>query len=170
MAITVRARVDPMAILAAKQALEAAAKGVTPHEATLGVHEEDGTKPKRWYSGAEVSETLAEIMAMHEYGVNVPERSFIRTYFDTHAAALAIGMFQAMREEADGDKDAVRRWLDGVYLAWKDWIASGNNLSPLAPITVLHKTQFGLPHPDVPLVATEQFIDAFKAKLDGRPL
>lgn len=170
MAITVKVRIDPLAILAAKQALEAAAKGVTPHESTMGVHEEDGRKAKRAYDGREQVETLAEIMTLHEFGgADVPERSWLRSWFDSNMAKLAIGMFQAMSEEADGDKDAVRRWVAQTHADWKDWIESGH-LRPLSPFTVAEKASYGLPKPDAPLIATEQFIEALRAKLDGRPV
>lgn len=169
MAISVKVRIDPLAVVAAKQALEAAAKGVTPHESTMGVHEEDGRKAKRAYDGREQVETLAEIMTLHEFGgADVPERSWLRSWFDSNMAKLAIGMFQAMREEADGDKSAIRRWVQETHAAWLDWIKTGNNLPALSPYTIRNKLAYGLPSPDVPLVATEQFIENLRAKLDGR--
>lgn len=169
MAISVRVKLFPAAIAVAQQALVAAAKGITPHEATIGIHEEDGSKAKVWYDGREQVETLAEIMMLHEYGdAGVPERSFLRGFFDANMFMLARGMFDAMRLEADGDKDAVRRWVTDTYQNWKAYITSGSNLAPLSPMTVAIKSRFGLPHPTTPLIATEQFIDAWRAKLDGR--
>jgi hypothetical protein len=166
--ITTRVKVFPEAIAAAQQALAAAAKGITPHEATMGVHEEQGGEAKRGYDGREQAETLVEIMMQHEYGdAGVPERSFIRAWFDARMATLAGGMFDAMRAEADGDKQAVHRWVKATYDEWIAWVRGGG-LPPLSPRTVALKAKHGLPHPDTPLVATEQFVRAWRAKLDGQ--
>lgn len=168
MAITINVKLFPGAIAFGKQALAAAAKGITPHEATMGVHEEDGTKAKKWYDGRDQVETLAEIMTLHEYGdAGVPERSWLRSWFDSNMTRLAGGMFDAMRREADGDKSAIQQWVVRTHAEWKSWI-DGGHLKPLSPFTEAVKASYGLPRPEAPLIATQQFIEALRAKLDGR--
>lgn len=170
MAVVINVKLFPGAIAAAQKMLDIAAKGVTPHEASMGIHEEDGTKAKQWYDGREQVETLAEIMTLHEFGdAGVPERSFLRAWFDQHMFVLANSALDAMHKEANGDKDAIRRWVKQVHRDWIDWIRGGH-LKPLAPITIATKAKYGLSSPSEPLIATEQFLHALKAKLDGRPV
>ncbi len=163
-----RLRIYPEAVTAANQAIDAAMKGIKPHEATMGIHEEQGSQQKRWYDGREQVETLAEIMTLHEFGdAGVPERSFLRSWFDARMAPLAQGMFDAMRAEADGDKSAVEQWVKDTHAEWVAWVRGGG-LMPLSPVTIAIKQKFGLPHPETPLVATEQFVTEWRARLDGR--
>jgi len=147
--------------------LKKAMAQVKPHQASIGIHEEDGDNPKIEYSGQAGVETLAEAMIQHEYGIlGKPERSFLRTWFDTNVSSLAAGMVQAMTQEMLGDKSAVERWVSDTKFAWRAWIESGPFVA-LSPRTVAAKTAAGLPSPDDPLIATKQFIWAWRSKLDG---
>ena len=49
-------------------------------------------------------------------------------------------------------------------------LANGGDFAPLSPVTIAMKTHYGLPKPDAPLIATEQFVNAWRAKLDGVPV
>ena len=79
-------------------------------------------------------------------------------------------MLAAMTAEYNGDRDACRRLAHDWAVELKAWIANQEGaLAALSPRTVAEKTKHGLPHPDVPLVATEQLVGAIRATIDGRP-
>ena len=142
-----------------------------PHTASVGIHEREGSSLKVDYNGSEGADTLAEVMIRHEYGAgdNIPERSFLRRYFDERKGALARGMFEAARAELQGDKDAIRRWVSGVFTDWRAWIDS-TPFKPLSGYTVERKAKAGLGRPQDPLIATEQFLRSWAAELDGTRL
>ncbi len=168
MPVNVRVNFYPDALAAAQLALEEQKKRARPHEAAIGVHEEDGTKAKRWYDGREEMETLVEVMVLHEYGdAGLPERSFLRSYFDANMGRFASEMCLAMQAEQKGDKDAVLRWVHQTHAEWKAWIEDGP-FTPLSPRTIATKARYGLAKPATPLTATAQFVEAWRAKLDGR--
>ena len=168
----VRARIYSGAVAEVAMATERLMRDLqTTHEATIGVHEEDGGRPKRAYDGRDGVQALAEVMVRHEYGdAGLPERSFLRTWCDEHIGVLARGMFEARRRELEGDKDAIKNWVAAVHAQWKRWLEDGGDFAPLSPVTIAMKTHYGLPKPDAPLIATEQFVNAWRAKLDGVPV
>lgn len=166
--IAVRVKTFPSALTDVECEMLVQGKRLKPHEASIGVHEEDGGKPKLDYYGREQAETLAEVMIQHEYGdAGLPERSFLRMWFDANITRLSEGLTAAARAELAGDASAVRRWVNEVHAEWKGWIESGNSFAPLSDVTVSKKVYAGLPRAEAPLIATEQFIDAWKAKIDG---
>ncbi len=165
--ITTTVKVFPSALTDVERALTDAGRRVRPHEASIGVHDEDGGKAKLDYYGREQAETLAEVMIQHEYGdAGLPERSFLRSWFDANVSRLGDGMVAAARAELAGDAQAVRRWVNETHAEWKEWI-EGAPFVPLSPVTVSKKVYAMLPRPEAPLIATEQFLDAWRAKLDG---
>lgn len=154
-----------------KKLLAGAPSRVSIHRAMIGIQEPEGSKEKVDYDGvARSGRTLAQVMIEHEYGTDVlPERSFLRAWFDANVDRLHAGMTTAMRAEFAGDTDAVRRWAHDTAEEWRKWIASGGDFVGLMPSTIARKTAAGLAEPETPLVATFQFADAFRAVLDGVP-
>jgi hypothetical protein len=166
--ITTTVRIIPSALTDVERALMDAGKRVKPHEASIGVHDEDGGKAKLDYYGREQAETLAEVMIQHEYGdAGLLERSFLRMWFDANLSRLSQGLTAAARAELAGDTQAVRRWVNETHAEWKAWIEGGGSFAPLSQVTVSKKVYAMLPRPEAPLIATEQFLDAWKAKCDG---
>lgn len=166
-----RLDIGAMAIERAKALLRGAPARVSLHRAMIGIQEPEGGQEKRNYHGeAEGGRTLAQVMIEHEYGTDVlPERSFLRAWFDANIDGLHAGMSEAMRAEFQGDQYAVRKWAHATAEEWRAWIASGGDFVGLMPSTIALKTAAGLAEPETPLVATFQFADAFRAVLDGLP-
>lgn len=165
--MVVQFKLNPAAIHAAQALIGKAAGRVRAHEASIGLHEEDGGKPKRDYHYIDGVETLAQTMMEHEFGTAMlPERSFLRAWFDQHKSRLAEGMRKAMQGELTGNASSVIDWVRAVHAEWKAWIATGP-FAQLSPITVAAKSKAGLAEPDVALMATYQFREAWRAKLDG---
>lgn len=141
---------------------------VQRHRATVGIHEADGSQPKVDYDRKASSATLSEIAAAHEFGLGVPERSFIRAWFDANEQRLRTEVTESMRQEVAGDKGAVEKHAHKWANELRDWIVRGEgNLRLLSPQTVIEKEHHGLPAPDVPLFATAQLAAAIIAMVDG---
>lgn len=164
---SVSTKFHPEAIAEAQRLLAKAGKSVQPHHATIGIHEDEGGQPKRDYNGASQVATLADVMLQHEFGAGVPERSFLRAWFDANVDRLALGMRDAMEAELRGSKTAVREWVAATHREWLDWIAHGGDFTGLMPQTIALKALAGMAEPATPLVATKQFIGAWRARLDG---
>jgi hypothetical protein len=144
-----------------------AIKRVKPHRASIGIHDEDGRYAKTGYTGIPSDQDLAAVMREHEFGTSqLPRRSFLRDWFDDHLNELVTGMGAAMRAEFGGDPLAIPAWVKEVHAKWKSWIETSTELAQLSPGTVAAKQKAGLSNPDQPLIATRQFIEAWRAKLD----
>ena len=165
--------VDKGVLERAKRLLAGAADRVHQHRASVGIHEIEGGDPKHSYEGTDDGDaTLADVAMAHEFGAgDVPDRSWLRSWFDANESRLRSEMADAMRAEYSGDKDAVAkqsaRWGEEL----RAWIETGaGNLLPLTLDTVEKKIDAGLSHPDMPLLATGQLVAAVKAMLDGSPV
>jgi hypothetical protein len=157
---------DHHAVERVKNLLKRQSERAHPHLASVGIHEADGAEPKVDYRGKKTDESLAEVAAQHELN----GRSWLRTWFDENTAKLRKEMTEAMREEFDGDTDAVGRRAMIWAVDLRHWIASQEgHLEALSPRTVALKQLAGLSKPDVPLYATGQLVEAIKAMLDGSP-
>ena len=162
---------NPDAIERAKRTLAGAIKLVAQHRVMIGLQEDDGGQLKADYYFRLGVATLAEVMILHEYGTDdLPERSFLRAWFDANRDRLLDGMTAAMRAEYQGDKEAVRTWAATTAAEWRAWIADGGDFVGLRQRTIDEKQQAGLSEPETPLVATKQFVDSWRAKLDGEKL
>lgn len=63
---------------------------------TVGVFGEKGDKPHKSEDGGPPL-TMAEIAELHEFGIGVPERSFIRSYVDSHNAQIMRVFLEQMK-------------------------------------------------------------------------
>jgi hypothetical protein len=162
--------VGARAIARAKALLRDAPKRVRRHRATIGIQEEQGGRPKLNYAGVPGEATLAEVMRAHEFGTDIlPERSWLRGWFDPNRDRLFEGMKEAMQAEFRGDGEAVLEWVRQTTEEWRGWLAAGGDFVGLTPATIAVKEAFGLPASDTPLVATKQFLASFSGGLDGEP-
>lgn len=163
--------VGAAAIRRAREQLQNAPKRVSRHRATVGLHDDAGGMAKWDYHGAPMRSTLAQVMVAHEFGTDVlPERAWLRGWFDANVGSLASGMREAMRSEFKGDRDAVRNWVRMVADVWRAWLNEGGDFVGLSPATIARKTAAGLAAPDTPLVAVKQFVQGFAGRLDGDPV
>lgn len=111
-----------------------AAKGVT---LTVGVHEEQGAEPAE--SGGGI--TVGEVATINEYGLGVPERSFIRAWADENADTHQDFLRRAGVEIVKGRLTATQA-LDQVGLKMVGEVQTrmaGGIPPPNAPSTIAKK-------------------------------
>jgi hypothetical protein len=164
-----------------REILRGAPEHVKEHRVTVGIHEAEATaeavkiasgkhntnEPKNAYSGKASSTPLIDVAFFQEMGMGVPERSWLRTWFDQNVERLKVESTEAMRAEYSGNRDAVealaRKW--GKELG--DWIETGAaNLPALSSATIKQRRAAGIAG-DTPLFATGQLVRAIRAMADG---
>ena len=162
------ARVNPDVVRRAAEHMKARAAKAWPYRVSVGLHAEDAQSPALDYNGIEGKLRLIEVAAMLEMGTDsMPERSFLRSWFDQNISRMKREAVTAMRDEfKSGSKGAVdeiaQRWSNEL----QDWIRSGAaNLTPLASSTVRRREQAGL-SPDVPLDARGQLVAAIRSLVE----
>lgn len=126
-------------------------------EVTVGVHSEDGSQIE---AGSDL--TVAEIAAIHEYGLGVPERSWLRDFVDENRTELLRMLEVTAVQIAQGmDRDvAMNRFGLAVVGMVKQRITSG--IEPeLDDATKKEKERVTGGGPkDTPLIRFGQFISA----------
>ncbi len=106
--------------------------------------------------------TIGELAAIHELGIGVPERSWLRSWIDGNRAYIESSSAQAWQQIATGKlsrKDALDRlgrdWANQI----QENILQGNIIPPLAASTVASKGH------SVPLIDTMTLIEAIDYEL-----
>lgn len=143
-------------------------KKVQSHRVSIGIHEEEGQEPALNYQGKEAGISLVELALIHEYGAgNVPERSYLRAWFDQNYARLLRESTAAMRLEARGEKGVVEQLAQSWTAELVEWIHSGAaGLAPLSPQTQHEREVAGL-EPAPPLEATGQLVKAIRVVIEN---
>lgn len=135
--------------------LEALLRGLDL-EVSVGIHEEEGSS-----SHGNDGPTTAEIGSIHEFGLGVPQRSFVRGYFDDHAGEIEQAQDAAMQRILDGADPEI----EAERLALK--LESGMKERILAridpPLAASTKKRRG--ESAVPLVETSQLLGAVRGKV-----
>jgi hypothetical protein len=126
-------------------------------EVTVGIHEEEGAEEH-----GEL--TTAEVGAIHEFGLGVPQRSFVRGYFDEHANEIQEAQDVALENilaGADPQTEAARLGLK---------LESGIKQRILARIDppLAESTKRRRGEDAVPLVDTSQLLGAIRSKVGQR--
>lgn len=150
----------------ARTRIGAASSQSPTHRISIGIH---GDEAAIAYNGSTEGVSLVEVAATHEYGLGtVPERSFIRAWFDENRARLARELrFAEAAELVGGNPDAMKqlaqRWASEV----KARITSrSGHLKPLAPSTIAERERAGIGSV-TPLDATGQLVNSIRAMVDG---
>lgn len=192
MGITVKIKWNDAAFRVGPKILGKFAEFMKPHEASIGIHEEDGGEAKINDFGQPEDDTLAQVMAAHEFGLgDLPQRSFLRTYFDNNVDRWKREVTKAMRAEAaaaaakaagalvsvprmnstagaiEKQTDPVKAWVRKTYRQWRQYIVSGDNFESLTFRRIETKEFFAFRYPERPLQAGGQFVDGWTAKMDG---
>ena len=132
-------------------------KRLTSPEVTVGVHSSDGSQVEE---GSAL--TVAEIAAIHEFGLGVPERSWLRAFVDENRDELTRLLAITAKQIAEGkDKDqAMNRFGLHVVGLIKRRIVAG--IEPgLAESTKVEKMRVtGGKAKNTPLIRFGQFISA----------
>jgi hypothetical protein len=97
--------------------------------------------------------TVLDVATFHEFGLGVPERSFIRGWFDVYQAT-ARKQISAMLQSVVAGRRSKSQMMELLGVRWvaeiQKFIAAGTNLQPLEEVTILRKGS------SVPLVDTGQ--------------
>ena len=150
----------------AKNRVGAASSGSPSHRISIGIHGEEAAVA---YDGSTESVTLVEVAAAHEYGLGtVPERSFIRAWFDENRQRLARELkFAEHSELIGGNPDAVKQLAQRWQSEVRARITSrSGHLKPLAPATIAERERAGISS-ETPLDATGQLVESIRAMVDG---
>lgn len=114
-----------------------------------------GKDAEKQHPGAKM--TIAQLAEIHELGLGVPERSFLRAWLEANEAGVEADMRQATKKILLGKltpEQAAKllgaRWVGQLQV----WIAAGNVQPPLAESTKARKGS------DVPLIDTGQLRSA----------
>lgn len=154
----------------ARTRVGAASSKSPSHRISIGIH---GDEAAISYDGTTESITVVEVAAIHEYGSSfaghdIPERSFIRAWFDENQTRLGRELKFAEAAELLGhDPDAVKnlalRWAAEVRAR----IASrSGHLEPLKKSTIDARENAGITS-ETPLDATGQLVASISAMVDG---
>jgi hypothetical protein len=164
-----------------KEKLLGAAKLVHNHRLSVGLHEAEASaaavkiasgqhntdKAKNDYRGKEAAIALIDVAMIHEFGIGVPDRSWLRTWFDQNVERLKVECTEAMRAEYSGDEHAVQELAKKLGEELKAWISTGAaGLEPLSEATKRERVAAGLPA-DPPLFATGQLVRSLRAMFDA---
>lgn len=128
-------------------------------QAQVGIFSESGTVDE------DPSLTVAQLGAFHEFGLGVPERSFLRS--TTHRRARDTGelLGKATARVITGQSPDVAMGVVGeVWTGWVRETIRDRIPPPLAPATLRAKTVAGKVG-DVPLVDTGQLIQSIAPKV-----
>lgn len=158
----------PEAIERVKKKLEERGKHAKPATITVGIHDAEGSQPKLDYQGRATGSSLALVATAHEFGLGVPERSWLRTWFDQNRARLAKEMTTSFREHHEGNEGALEEQGDHWAEELREWIEQDDaGMQSLTAATIREKERAGLASPSTPLVATHQLVAAIKPMLEG---
>lgn len=126
---------------------------------TVGVHDDDGAAQ---HNGAE-GLTVADVATFHEFGTRtVPQRSFIRGWFDENQEFVAETLRKQFAAVAEGKRDAETA-AERCALAFEGGIKQriSRGIPPaLSPTTIARKGS------SVPLIDTGQLRNAIRGKAE----
>jgi hypothetical protein len=137
--------------------LEAILRGLEL-EVTIGIHAEDGAE------GHDGGLTTAEVGSYHEFGLGVPQRSFVRAYFDEHASEIEQAQDACLARILAGSDPRAEAARLGLKLegGMKERILARID-PPLAESTKARRGESA-----VPLVDTSQLIGAIRSRVTER--
>lgn len=132
-------------------------KRLTSPEITVGVHSADGSEMQD-----DSDLTVAEIAAIHEFGLGVPERSWLRDFVDENREKLSDMLATTAKLIAEGKYPAdvaMNRFGLAVVGMVKKRIVAGID-PPLTDETKREKERVTGGPKDTPLIRFGQFISA----------
>lgn len=130
------------------------------HSVTVGIHQKEGAE-----SHADTPLTVAQVGAIHEFGIGVPERSFVRGYANGHAKEIQKATKKAAERSVARNGDPARE-LDrlGLEIAagMQENISNGGKppFKALAAATIAGKGS------SKPLIDTGQMRQSIRHKVE----
>jgi hypothetical protein len=114
--------------------------------------------------------TLVEVAEFHEFGLGVPQRSFVAGAVDENEAELNAKLTNAMHEAAKPGGMGPERQLArfGLYVVgvMQERISAGIPPLPLAPATLKYKASVGVGQKEIPLILTGQLRSSIRSKVE----
>lgn len=155
-----RFQVNPRLMERVKGAIRQRVQRVQPKKIAVGITEKKGGARKVDYFGKKQQATVADVAMWMEMGTDtVPERPIMRSYFDANMQRHRREMTIAVRREYKGTTGAVielgELWAEELRNHYFE-----ANVEPLQKATIASKEAAGLGHPEIPVVATGQVVDA----------
>lgn len=158
--------VNPDVVRRVRERLDQIQKRIPVHRISIGIHGGEGMKLN--YRGEETNTPLMQVALAHEFGLKVPERSYIRGWFDSNRSRLPRELAHAERMAFRGNPEAVTQLALRWQAELKEWVRSrAAGFPPLRPATVAARERAGI-NSETPLVATTQLIEAIRVKVDGQ--
>lgn len=139
-----------------------------PPTVTVGVHAAEGDKLKE--GGEDEGITVAEVAAIHEFGLGVPERSWLRAFVDENESELRKMLSASVKQIASGKLDeemALSRFGLAVVGMVKKRVTTG--IDPeLKDETKRRKEKLTGGPKDTPLILYSQLISSIAHELRRR--
>lgn len=139
--------------------------GASKASLTVGIHAEEGSRvytPKGGEQGEPI--TMAELGEIHEFGLGVPQRSFIAGWFDENESRLRAQTMGMAKKYAQGTLESLEQGyeqLGNLYVGEiQRRIAEGID-PPLAPSTIQRKGS------STPLIDTGQLRSSITYQVRG---
>jgi hypothetical protein len=136
---------------------------------TVGVHAAEGGEPKAEPDGTSAL-TLVEVAEFHEFGLGVPQRSFVAGAVDENEAELNAKLTNALHSAVKPDGMGPEKQLErfGLYVVgvMQERISAGIPPMPLAPATLKYKASVGVGQKEIPLILTGQLRSSIRSKVE----
>jgi len=134
---------------------------------TVGIHEAEGAEPKKTEDGTGTT-SLIDVATYHEFGMGVPQRSFVAGAVDENESELQSKLTAALHASVKPGGMGPERQLErfGLYVVgvMQERISAG--IEPeLAESTKKQKARHGNAK-DVPLILTGQLRSSIRSKLE----
>lgn len=124
-------------------------------------------------SHGDSEETVGSIAEQHEFGLGVPERSWLRAWFDSQSAGVKEQASAYFRQAALGEagfEQAAKALAILAESSIKRRISEGKVTPPITnPRTIASKQERGFQPPYVPLVETGVLLSAITAVSEVTP-
>jgi hypothetical protein len=126
---------------------------------TVGIHEEEGSQ-----AHGDDGLTTGEIGSVHEFGLGVPMRSFVRGYFDENMGYIEHAQDEAMQRILDGADPMLEaeRLAKELEIGMRDRVLE-RIAPPLASSTRARRGQTA-----IPLVDSTQLLGAIRGRVAVR--
>jgi hypothetical protein len=148
-----------------KHLIEKLAKEVS---ITVGIHATDGAVAKETPGDSVLGATLGEIAEAHEFGIGVPNRSFVGGWVDAKEDEARRALAAVMKPVAEGKADQAQASARfGLWAAGQMQQRIADGIAPeLAPSTLAHKEALTGEAKETPLILTGQLRSSIRSKVE----
>ena len=130
---------------------------------------EEQSPAVRAFAPSLATPTVGEIAEQHEFGLGVPERSWLRSWFDEREGELRATALDAFQRNAEDPARGARLLAVLLEASIKNRITQDKPFVELAPETIAERQSRGRTPPWTPLVDTGLFLSSIKATSEVKP-